>query len=276
MREITVRKKETLQESLAGAMLVMFIKDLIMFLVMAAQIYLFSKENKIWSKRLTKLLNDEPKYKGNWKVWVADFPGNSDMVNAFSLGIGSKHVFITKGLQKMLTEREIMAVLLHEAAHSAQFHVVQQVAGQYGFFYILVKLLIKYGGRALTTLPTFLSVILVIVTFFLAPQILTARTLGRWHERIGDSYAVKHGYGKELISALRKITKHAMKECTSKFCKKMMDIMHAVDAHPPLKERVTQIMTEIAKIKAGAKVKVSQITAIVKNAFKSMMPKEEN
>ena len=243
---------------------------------MTAQIYLFSKEAKLWSNRLTKLLNEEPKFKGKWKVWVVEFPGNSEMVNAFSLGIGSKHVFITKPLVKMLTDREIMAVLLHEAAHSVGLHMIQQTAGHYGFLTICVQLFMKYGFGVYMALPSFLSYIMIVVFFGLAPQILTARTLGRWHERVGDSYAVKHGYGKELISALRKMTKHMMKECTKKFCKKMMDILHAIDAHPPLKQRVKEIMGEIAKIKAGAKVKASQITAIVKKAFKSMMPKEEN
>jgi Zn-dependent protease with chaperone function len=276
MRAIAVKKKDNLQESIAAVIIVLFIKDLIVFLVMAAQIYMFSKENKLWSSRLTKLLNEEPKFKGNWKVWVVEFPGDNKMVNAFSLGIGSKHVFITKPLEKMLTERELMAVLLHEAAHSVGLHMIKQTAGHYAFLAIILKLFIRYIAGVIMALPTFLVWIFVIVSLVLVPQALTARTLGRWHERVGDSYAVKHGYGKELISALKKITKHAMKDCTSKFCKKMMDIMHAIDAHPPLKERVTQIMTEIAKIKAGAKVKVSQITEIVKNAFKDMMPKEEN
>ncbi|MHA1814908.1 MAG: M48 family metalloprotease [Candidatus Heimdallarchaeaceae archaeon] len=277
MREITVRKKEDLQEAgIAALILIVFIKDLIMFLIMAAQIYLFSKEAKLWSNRLTKLLSEEPKFKGKWKVWVVDFPGDSEMVNAFSLGIGSKHVFITKPLMKMLTDREVMAVLLHEAAHSVGLHMIQQTAGNYAFLSICVKLFIEYGYGVYMAVPTFLSYIMIVLAFGLAPQVLTARTLGRWHERIGDSYAVKHGYGKELISGLRKMTKHMMKDCTSKFCKKMIEILHAIDAHPPLKQRVKEIMTEIAKIRAGAKVKATQITAIVKKAFKSMMPKEEN
>lgn len=277
MREITVRKKENLQEvGIATLILIVFIKDLILFLIMTAQIYLFSKEAKLWSNRLTKLLSEEPKFKGKWKVWVVDFPGDSEMVNAFSLGIGSKHVFITKPLMKMLTDREVMAVLLHEAAHSVGLHMIQQTAGHYVFLSICVNLFMKYAYGLYSVVPSFLSYIMVVLAFGLAPQILTARTLGRWHERVGDSYAVKHGYGKELISALRKMTKHMMKDCKSKFCKKMMDILHAIDAHPPLKQRVKEIMTEIAKIKAGAKVKATQITGIVKKAFKSMMPKEEN
>lgn len=279
MREITVRnrKEENLQEIgiIPVVILINFIHDLITFLIMTAQIYLFSKEAKRWSNRLTKLLSEEPKFKGKWKVWVVEFPGDSNMVNAFSLGIGSKHVFITKPLIKMLTDREIMAVLLHEAAHSVGLHMIQQTAGKYGFLSICTHIFFKYAFGTYMAAPTLISYLMMVLFFGLAPHILTARTLGRWHERVGDSYAVKHGYGKELISALRKMTKHMMKDCKSKFCKKMMDILHAIDAHPPLKQRVKEIMGEIGKIKAGAKVKASQITAIVKKAFQSMMPQEE-
>jgi len=260
-REIQIREEEYLQEVFPPWMLLTFVQELVTFLVQALQIYLFSTKDKKLSSELTEILSKEKRYRGPWKVYVLSIPGQ-EIINAFSFGIGRKDVFITKGLMKMLTKREIMAVLLHESAHSLQLHVVQQLATKYAVLTILYNLVNKYVLKAVSKWPSFLSNIFVIVVFVLAPQVITARTAGRWHEYISDSYAAKVGYGKELVSALKKLTKYIKKQCNTKGCKALMKVSSVLDAHPSLENRMKNIFEKIGR-KTG-RIKITDIVGVIK------------
>ena len=76
--------------------------------------------------------------------------------------------------------------------------------------------------------------------------IIFKRTLGRRGERLADSFAVKYGYGDEMITALEKIHKWidkitAKRPCGA-MCKTIKKVGEATDEHPPLKKRVEDIM----------------------------------
>ena len=65
-------------------------------------------------------------------------------------------------------------------------------------------------------------------------------------ERKADSFAVKYGYGDEMITALEKIhawiDKVRAKRPCGKMCKAIIKFSETTDEHPPLKKTVEDIM----------------------------------
>ena len=87
--------------------------------------------------------------------------------------------------------------------------------------------------------------------------------IGRRAENRADSYAVKYGYEKELISSLEKLEKMFNKTrppCTG-LCKIIEKINRALDEHPPIKKRIENILK--AK-ETWDQIKNKSVTALTK------------
>lgn len=193
------------------------------------------KVDKALSKRLNEILNS-----GNhWIVHL--YPDKAP--NAFALGMG-RHVFITTGALTLLNKREVEAVILHEIHHNKNKDTYKSLAFKHSFFYLVSFLALSINSLGLA-----------IFTFLLMLKVLSItnnRILGRNLEIKADRFAVEHGYGKELISALSKIDKYIKQLYSSKPCGKMCElerkISEMIDEHPSFKKRVEIILRESDKV----------------------------
>ena len=212
--------------------------------------------------KLTKRMNDIMKSGSTWKVHVFPDP----VPNAFA--IGGKHIFITTGLTKMLTAREQEAVLLHEIYHNKDMHVYKHLMAESAFAYLAI----------FVALTASLSVALPIagLIFFImrgSMRILYARFRGRYFETKSDEYAVKMGYGPDLVSALGKLEKWVTEQRSKTVCKSICQlerkISEEIDEHPPVQKRIETILRkekELARAMNGGYKAIEQfVTGVFKN-----------
>ena len=187
-------------------------------------------------KKLTKRLNEILDSKGKWIIHI--YPDPSP--NAFA--IGGRNVFITTGLLKVLTHREVEAVLLHEVYHNKDKHIYKKLAYTHSFAYLIIFIAMSVsaatGAYPLGILTLFLLIKVADIAF--------NRVAGRRFEIKADEHAIKFGYGKELISSLKKLEKilaERMKKIKcGTWCQFERKISEAIDEHPPAKKRVEIIL----------------------------------
>jgi len=204
----------------------------VLYTIFWAMVKQMKRDNK-----LSKELNDILKDGKGWNVMIVDDKGP----NAFCMI--KPYVFITTGLMKMLTHREIIAVLLHEAQHINSKDIWVNIIGQNAVMGIVLGVAGAMGG-IVGVYAVFLAYVL------LGGQGLTSiifnRTLGRAAEKRADSFAVKFGYADDMISALEKIEKWVEKAMRKRecgvICKIVDKINEAIDEHPPIKERIEHVL----------------------------------
>ncbi len=209
-----------------------FLIQLSLAIFMTIQLSKSLKKNSKLTSHVKSFLKD-----GNdWQVYIME----DKIPNAFV--VMGKSIFITSGLQKILSEREIMAVMLHEISHlknndSFKRIVSKSVLGSI----VLASLSFVIGLPAM-----FLTILLYYLFANELSTIIINRTLGRHHETQADNFAVKHGYANELASALKKLEKvfkrlEAKFEC-DRFCQLLKKINESLGEHPPLKKRTENIL----------------------------------
>ena len=236
---------------------VLLVKNLIMFFLSVAAFKSTVKIDPKLSKEFNSVINDGKQ----WRVRV--FP--EETPNAFA--ITGKDVFITTGLLKMLNKREVMGVLLHEAWHCKDLHVWKNVASESVFIYLIV-----FCAMTASAAVPFLGVL---VAFLMKNvyNIMYARLVGRRHELKADEYAVKFGYGKELISSLSKMEKWADKIRSQQHCNKICQlersISEAIDEHPPTKKRIEIILRKSKELDRAVSSGFRAIQKFVVGVFKN-------
>lgn len=166
--------------------------------------------------------------------------------NAFN--IGTRSLYYTTYLRKMLTDKELESVLCHEYGHFVGKHMEKAVATDVsvgllsGFIFSFIDLP--------AMIKTKLVIILTMITKAFA-SIGYNITFGRRHEYFSDSYAAKMGYKEELISSLHKIDKWVRekicKDLTKEECDDLLKNMNKWDEHPELKDRIDNILKSIVK-----------------------------
>jgi len=158
--------------------------------------------------------------------------------NAFNLG--TRSLYYTPMLKKMLTDKEMIATLLHEYGHFKGKHVwkLQATKSVIGISTsVLIGMVIpeklKYYG-------VFAHLYILLVSIG-----LIGRTMGQSYEIQADSFASKLGYKKELGSALQKLEKHfRFKVCESldkSECGTKMEKLADWDPDPLIKDRIKKI-----------------------------------
>ena len=182
---------------------------------------------------LSRRLNGILKSGDKWIVHRYPESGPS----AFSLGFG-RHIFVTSALVRLLDEGELDAVLLHEAYHAEKKHTPKQLAVEYPFYYLATLLAIYSMG----VVPLLISGIIVFLLTKKVGSILYRITISKRNELKADDFAVKNGYGKELVGALKKlemwVKRHHRKIECGKICQIMEKIDNALDEHPPIEKRI--------------------------------------
>lgn len=193
------------------------------------------KDNKKHTNKLNKVLG-----RTDWKVKVI----KEKTPNA--LTVGNKVVFVTSGLINMMTDRELIAIMLHEAYHIKDLHVYKQLAVQYPLFYIVVFIMCSTGLIA----PAYLFFLNILVFNIMLNTLMIPYkiTMGRKHEKNADAYSIKFGYSKDMISALNKLERWYKKELSKHkcgvICRTIEKIDEAIDEHPSIKKRVEYILKQ--------------------------------
>jgi Zn-dependent protease with chaperone function len=212
-------------------------------------------------KKLTKQVN---KFLGTTKWRVILIKEKSP--NAFVMG--PRIICITSGLMKLLNSREVMGVMLHEAWHVKDLHVYKQFIYKFPFFYLIAMSMFAVG--LITGIPI-LGTIFALIMFNIY-DIPYKIIMGRKHERAADSYAAKMGYGDELISALNKLEKWYRSKVKSQPCGKVCQftnkIGEAIDEHPPLKNRIENILKSKELAKLAMKKSYIKILKFIKKGIK--------
>ena len=193
-----------------------------------------SKADAKLSKQLNGILKDGK----NWKVIIVDDPSP----NAFAMI--KPYVFLTKGLFKVMNDNEVMAIMLHEAGHINNHDVWKNLIADSSFKAILFSAVaVLAGPAAFYSLLMFYGLIGKHIM-----MIVMNRTMGRAAENRADNFAVKYGYGDHLVTALNKIEEMVAKmraksgrEC-GPVCKAGEKVAEMIDEHPPLKQRVENIL----------------------------------
>jgi Zn-dependent protease with chaperone function len=192
-----------------------------------------TKEDKKLSKKLNSILKDGK----NWKVMIVP----DKLPNAFAMH--KPYVFLSTGLIQMMNEREIEATMVHEAGHVSNKDIWRDIIVQHSLIAILFTAAAVLGNAALGAL-------LFIWFSFSGPEMILQsvlmRTMGRAEENKADSNAAKYGYAEDLANALKKLEiihkRHMQKHCTTFICKTRTKIEEMFSEHPPLKQRVENIM----------------------------------
>ncbi len=206
--------------------------------IMAIVSYAGSKLDKKQTKIVQDILDTK-----RWKVRLLDMGA---VWNAYSIGANS--VFLSKSFatSKKVTEREITAVSLHEISHSKTFDVFIGMATRIGGG---TAVFVTIFAAATAVLP--IAVVVIIISWILFG--LMDGYVSQKMEYKSDAFAGKHGYGDEIISALKKLIEHneklaekqgaKIKKCDvgDKWCKRFQALSELFSSHPNLKKRAENI-----------------------------------
>lgn len=167
--------------------------------------------------------------------------------NAFCTSLIPRTIFMTRGLVKMCTERELIAVALHEIAHLKTYDsftlllsVLAARAGLTGVIARATNFVIKQriGGPALRS-----ALVASIVGLTALSEVVAIAFLMRMQEKRSDAYTVKFGYAQDLASALQKIEEYSKKkEFCGFLCRVNKKIGNIFASHPETEERVESLL----------------------------------
>lgn len=130
---------------------------------------------------------------GNTTVWIWD----ARHINASTAGMFNQQIIFTKAYWNILTESERMAILYHEKGH----------------------IIFKHVGKVFV-IQSVKTMVFTAIVFCVNPLVFTALLIAFYittfrmfvprmkHELQADGYAVGHGYGVSLITALSKFPKN--------------------------------------------------------------------
>ena len=189
-----------------------------------------------YEKKLTELIG------GNWEVRSLKVKTPT----AFTAG-DLKIIWVTEPLVKLLNERELMAILLHHSHFQMDHRFLKHIAFQYPLFYIFTYVLLTVtlpGGWLLQVILSALCFRLMLVSADLPYKYLTSE----YHTRRADDFAIQHGYGDDLLSAVEKMEKtikklKEKKEC-GVWCKAVNIINGLMIKHPNLRQKVENMATK--------------------------------
>jgi len=217
-----------------GSTIISIFLKLFMILSTASSMYHSSLENKVLTNRVQSLLG-----KRKWKVRVVGSEDGEKVYNAFS--IGGSNVYITKPLYDALTERQRVAILLHEISHSRTHDLITiNTVDTLGVFGSVLATI--FETLTVPELEDFPPILLFLLHYFFT--MFGTRYISRKFEYKSDEYAVRFGYGDDMIEAFNKIRVLAKlpPDCTSTFCKAGRALTGLLSTHPELGKRVERIL----------------------------------
>ena len=154
----------------------------------------------------------------------------------FPAGAAINQIFIGPKIFDVMTDRELMAVILHEQYHITNKHAIQ---------YILFDILPVIGYM---NLGSWLMAILIP----LVSKYILNKTYFKNFEKNADNYAVKYGYGVDLSTALEKLSEISeltkLNKNNSLIKKIIYKIQKIFDKHPSVEDRINATLNNVDNI----------------------------
>ena len=151
-------------------------------------------------------------------IYVMDASRRTTKVNAYCSGIGKmKRIVLFDNLVNNYTPGEIAAVFAHELAHfkhrdtaaltvMSMFNVTVMVS-MISAFALLPQISIDFGFDSANMAFALIAIMSAVMTPILRLVGLPINAISRAFERRADAFAVKKGYGADMIAALKKLSK---------------------------------------------------------------------
>jgi Zn-dependent protease with chaperone function len=207
-------------------------------------------EDEKLTKKLRSIVKDD-----SFHVYEVDL----DSPNAY-VTIKRNSLFYTGKLKEILTEDELIAVLLHEYNHHKNKHVGKNFAiigSSYIMTFLIDKAIIEKLNQQYEKSAAGTSGIYYALALFYSSAVFMHLPLyiaGRRFEIKSDAYAAKMGYGDELVSALTKVYNYSPPEVddsrwnsilkqVSKWSERLRKLTTlSGDVHPDLDSRIKNIV----------------------------------
>lgn len=179
------------------------------------------------------------------KIVVKDASKRTTKSNAFCTGLKEKTISLDDNLVKNFTEDEIVAVFAHEFAHAKYKHVIKSLpfsALSVIFTVIILGLVIYfddiYSAFGFNGVNYYFAQEIVAIGIWPVNIIfeIIGNRISRKHEYEADAFAAKEGYGPELISALKKLSKESLSDINPHPAVVVLSY-----SHPTLSQRVSAI-----------------------------------
>jgi STE24 endopeptidase len=179
-------------------------------------------------------------------IYSMDASKRSSKLNAFFSGFGPiREIALFDTLISKLKEREILAVLAHEIGHAKHFDELRLLAQQilvFGLYAFLISVIVSDVNLAQAfgfSTPFFafglilFSILVEPIDFLIG---LPQNYLSRKAEYAADAFAVKQGFKKEMVSALKVLQKENMGNLTPHPLQVLLTY-----SHPPMTQRLAAI-----------------------------------
>ena len=153
--------------------------------------------NKDLLDRLNKLFKENNIKHYSLYYWDSS-KSNED--NALISGFFKKHVFISSTLINKVSDRELEAIILHEIGHIKRHHIKKMFMLK--TLLLIAMSIIIYYVVMFDSFNMWLLIILILVFIYITRINLVG---SKRNEIEADLYVNGKGYGKDLISALKKI-----------------------------------------------------------------------
>lgn len=182
------------------------------------------------------------------EIYVMDASKRSTNVNAYCGGLGKyKEIVLYDTLVDNYTEGQIVAVFAHELGHFKRHDTAKMLVGSLLNVLVilgLIALMLAYPQISAGFGFSENSLIFAVLTVLLSDILGLISTLlmaciawfSRAMERRADAFAASNGYGKELISALKKMSGDDLVDLNPHPFVVAMEY-----THPPIHERITLI-----------------------------------
>lgn len=179
-------------------------------------------------------------------IYVIDSSKRSTKANAYFTGWGKrKRIVLYDTLINKLTTKEIVAVLAHEIGHDKHHHTLRDLAISQPMnllLFILIGLFLNNNllAQALGCTTASFHINMLAFSFLYTPISNVfdwiENIISRRHEYQADAFVKANGYAEEQISALKKITAHALRNLTPHpLC------VYLYSSHPTLLQRITAL-----------------------------------
>lgn len=179
-------------------------------------------------------------------IYVIDSSKRSTKANAYFTGWGKrKRIVLYDTLINKLTTKEIVAVLAHEIGHDKHHHTLRDLAISQPMnllLFILLGLFLNNDllAQALGCTTASFHINMLAFSFLYTPISNVfdwiENIISRRHEYQADAFVKANGYAEEQISALKKITAHALRNLTPHpLC------VYLYSSHPTLLQRITAL-----------------------------------
>lgn len=189
-------------------------------------------------------------------IYVMDASKRSTEVNAYCAGMGkTKEIVLYDTLVDNYTEGQVVAVFSHELGHYKHRDTTKLliyslvnilfILAAIAAFVLLPQISMSYGFEGESLIFGILAVLMtdvfgLVSTLLMAPMAFGSRSC----ERRADAFAATNGYGKELISALKKLAYDDMCDLNPHPFVVAMEY-----THPPMHERIELIEKRLKKKK---------------------------